>query len=140
MFVARIPQPNPDRAPEQELVRVRELGPATVLLTVLDDIDAADAPTIFDRIVHLMTGYSQLVLDVSRVSLFGTAGLSMLRRLDLFCARAAADWVLVVGPEVTRLLTVCEPGHSLPVASNIVSAAATLARGPHRTPQLSTHR
>ena len=38
------------------------------------------------------------------------------------------------------LLRVCDPDGTLPAAANIVSAAATLARGPHRTPQLSALR
>jgi hypothetical protein len=44
------------------------------------------------------------------------------------CARAGVDWVLVAGPEVDRLLRVCDPDGILPTAPNIVSAVATLAR------------
>lgn len=137
MLVARIPQPAPRQTSGPEPITSRELGPATVLLTVVGDVDAAEAPAHFDRVIHLMSGYSQLVLDLSGVSFFGTAGYSLLHRLDVFCARASVDWALVVGSEVTRLLRVCDPDHRLPTAPNIVSAAATLARGPHRTPQLS---
>lgn len=140
MLVARTRQSTPDQASDQEPITGRELGPATVLLTVVGDVDAAEAPTLFDRVIHLITGYSQLVLDLSQVSYFSTAGYSLLHRLDGFCKRASVDWALVVGPEVTRLLRVCDPDGTLPAAANIVSAAATLARGPHRTPQLSALR
>lgn len=137
MLAARSPQSTPNAIPDEEPVRSRELGPATVLLTVTGEVDAARAPALFDRLVDLLTGYSQLVLDMSQVSFFGTAGYSLLHRLDVFCTRASADWALVIGPEVARLLRICDPDHRFPAASNIVSAAATLARGPHRTPQLS---
>jgi len=121
-------------------VHGRELGPATVLLTILGDIDAAEAPTLLDRIVHRMTGYSQLLLDLSKLSFFDSAGYSLLHRLDVFCTRASVDWALVVGSEVMRLLQACDPDHVFLTAPNIVSAAARLARGPHRTPQLSVLR
>lgn len=121
-------------------VRVRELGSTTVLMALTGEVDAASAPVVFDRIQALLTRYHQLVLDLSGVAFFGTAGYSLLHRLDAFANRALRDWVLVSGPEVQRLLDVCDPEHAFPVASNIVSAVATLARGPHRTPQLAASR
>lgn len=140
MPVARSRQSTPDQTSGQELITGRELGPSTVLLAVVGDVDAAAAPTLFDRVIHLISGYKQLVLDLSQVSFFSTAGYSLLHRLDVFCTRASVDWALVVGPEVARLLRVCDPERTFPAAANIVSAAATLARGPHRTPQLSALR
>lgn len=120
--------------------RVRELGATTVLVAVTGDVDAASAPTLFDRVQALLTGYHQVVLDLSGVTFFGTAGYSLLHRLETLATRTARDWVVVSGPEVQRLLQVCDPDRSFPIASNIVSAVATLARGPHRTPQLAAHR
>lgn len=124
----------------QDLVRVRQLGSRTVLMAVTGDVDAASAPTLFDRIQTLLTSYHQLVLDLSGVEFFGTAGYSLLHRLDVLADRSSRDWVVVSGPEVQRLLRVCAPERKFPIASNIVSAVATLARGPHRTPQLTALR
>lgn len=117
-------------------VRIRQLGSTTVLCAVTGDIDAASAPVLLDRIQALLTGYHQMVLDLSDLRFFGTAGYTLLHRLEVFATRSSRDWVVVGGPEVQRLLRVCDPEHTFPVASNIVSAVATLARGPHRTPQL----
>lgn len=141
MLVASISQPVavPSHGVRDQS-RVRELGPTTVLLAVTGDIDAASAPTLFNRIQVLLTGYHQLVLDLSGVEFFGTAGYSLLHRLEAFASHAARDWVAVSGTEVQRLLRVCDPEHTFPIASNIVSAVATLARGPHRTPQLRLQR
>lgn len=121
-------------------VRIRRLGFTTVLFAVTGDIDAVSAPALFDRIQTVLTGYHQMVLDLSDVVFFGTAGYTLLHRIEVFANRAARDWVVVSGPEVERLLEVCDPDHDLPIASNIVSAVATLARGPHRTPQLVVNR
>jgi anti-anti-sigma factor len=111
-----------------DAVRARELSATTVLVTAVGEIDAASAPTLSERIEHHLPGYQQLVLDLSRVEFFGTAGYSVLHRMHSRCARAGLDWVLVPGPEVERLLRVCDPDEILPTAPNIVSAVAALAR------------
>lgn len=112
-----------------DLVRVRELSTTTVLVAAFGDIDAASAPDLSERIErHIGGGHRQLVLDLSRLAFFGTAGYPVLHRVHSRCARAAVDWVLVPGREVERLLRVCDPDGILPTAPNIVSAVATLAR------------
>ena len=68
---------------------------------------------------------------------FSATGYSTLHRLQVYCVRASIDWVLIAGREVRRLLRICDPDGLFPIADNIVSAVAALARGPHRTSQLS---
>lgn len=111
-----------------DCVRARELSTTTVLVAAFGDIDAASATELSESIERHFDGYRQLVLDLSRLSFFGTAGYSVLHRVHSRCARAAIDWVLVPGKEVERLLRVCDPDGVLPTAPNIVSAVATLAR------------
>ncbi len=111
-----------------DLVRVRELSATTVLVAAFGEVDAASAAGLSTRIEEHLGGYRQLVLDLSRLEFFGTAGYSVLHRVHSRCVRAGVDWVLVPGPEVERLLRVCDPERILPCAPNIVSAVATLAR------------
>lgn len=113
---------------EPESVRARELSATTVLLAAFGEIDAASAAHLSENIERHLRGYRQLVLDLSRLEFFGTAGYSVLHRIHSHCARAGMAWVLVPGPEVERLLRVCDPDGILPTAPNIVSAVATLAR------------
>jgi anti-anti-sigma factor len=115
-------------APAPEPVRVRALSATTILVAALGEIDAASADALSERIDHHLNGYRQLVLDLSRLEFFGTAGYSVLRRVHARCARAGVEWVLVPGSEVQRLLRVCDPDGFLPTAPNIVSAVAALAR------------
>lgn len=110
------------------LVRARELSANTVLVAAFGEIDAATATDLSEAIERHVSGYRQLVLDLTHLEFFGTAGYSVLHRVHSRCARAAVDWVLVPGKEVQRLLRVCDPDGILPTASNIVSAVATLAR------------
>ena len=116
------------RRTQSDLVRCRELSATTVLLTAYGEIDAATAPRLGENIERNLPGYRQLVLDLSRLEFFGTAGYSVLHRVHSRCARAGVDWVLVPGPEVQRLTRVCDPDGLLPTAPNIVSAVAALAR------------
>lgn len=111
-----------------EVVRARELSATTVLVSGFGEIDAASASTLSENIERHLPGYRQIVLDLSRLEFFGTAGYSVLHRVHSRCARAGVDWVLVPGPEVERLLRVCDPDGVLPTAPNIVSAVAALAR------------
>jgi anti-anti-sigma factor len=113
---------------EPERVRARELSATTVLVAAFGDIDAASAGDLSERIEDHLPGYRQLVLDLSRLEFFGTAGYSVLHRVHSRCARAGIDWVLVPGSEVERLLRVCDPDGIMPTAPNIVSAVAVLAR------------
>ena len=122
--------------PRPGVVRARELSEITILIAAMGMIDATNAKEVWEYIERNATGYRQLVLDFSKADFFGTAGYSLLCQVHSFCARAAVDWVLVAGPEVRRLLRVCDPGEVLPTAANIVSAVAALARSPHRIPQL----
>ncbi len=132
-FAPSIAVPRPAAAqPETSLLRARELSVTTVLLVARGEIDAATAPEVFTAITARLAGYRQLVLDLSRVEFFGTAGYSLLHRVHALCARTAMDWVLVAGPEVQRLLRRCDPDPVFPTAPNIVSAVAALTYGPHR--------
>jgi anti-anti-sigma factor len=132
MFVARTA--NPVAIPRTAVttvagrVRTRALSANTVLMTAFGEIDAASADELSENVERHLIGYRQLVLDLSGLTFFGTAGYSVLHRVHSRCLRTATDWVLVPGKEVDRLLRVCDPDGILPTAPNIVSAVAALAR------------
>ena len=115
-------------AAQHDPVRARELSATTVLVAVFGEVDAASAGAISERIEAHIGGYRQLVLDLSRLEFFGTAGYSVLNRVHSRCARSGIDWALVPGRRVQRLLQVCDPAGLLPAAPNIVAAVAALAR------------
>jgi len=126
-----VSRPGPART-ERGLFRARELSETIVLVAVVGEIDAANSAELRSYIEGHLAGYSQLVLELSRLDFFGTDGFSALHTVNVRCSRRGIDWVLVPGPEVSRVLRVCDPEGALPTATNIVSAVAALARGPHR--------
>ncbi|WP_328349674.1 STAS domain-containing protein [Mycobacterium sp. NBC_00419] len=126
-----VPRPGSNRI-ERGQFRARELSENTLLVAAVGEIDAANSAEFFDFIQEHVAGYQQLVLDLSRLAFFGTDGFSALHTVNVRCSRSGVEWVLVPGPEVTRVLRLCDPEGALATAGNIVSAVAALARGPHR--------
>jgi anti-anti-sigma factor len=122
---------------ERGLFRVRELSETTVLVAAIGEIDAANSAELRAYIEDHLGGYQQLVLDLSRLDFFGTDGFSALHAINVRCSRRGIDWIMVPGPEVSRVLRVCDPEGAVATATNIVSAVAALARGPHRQLQLA---
>ncbi|WP_445167888.1 STAS domain-containing protein [Mycolicibacterium sp. Dal123E01] len=125
-----------DRA-DRGLFRARELSDTTVLVAAVGEIDASNSGELLDYVEKLLSSYDQLVLDLSRLSFFGTDGYSTLHGINIRCSRHGVDWVLVPGPEVSRVLRVCDTEDMFKTESNIVSATAALARGPHTHLQLA---
>lgn len=113
---------------EPELFRALKLSAATVLMTGLGAVDAAGVKQLAERIDRNLRGYRQLVLDLSRIEHVSPEGYALLDHVNIRCARTGVDWVLVPGPAVDRLLHLCDPAAAIPIAPNIVSAVATLAR------------
>lgn len=120
------------------VLRVRELSATTLLVAASGEVDAANCPEVSVFVESHLTGYTQLVLDLSRLTFFSAAGFSALHNLNARCSRRGIDWVLVPGPEVERMLKVCDPEAPLPIAGNIVSAVAALANSPRRRLRLNT--
>ncbi|MCV7103122.1 STAS domain-containing protein [Mycobacterium palustre] len=76
---------------------------ATVV-TVRGDIDAVNADRVYDHIRRFIMGSNPLVLDLSDVSHFAAAGVSLLRDVDDHCRAAGVEWTLVPGPAVVEVL------------------------------------
>lgn len=131
-----VTRPDRDRT-ERGLFRARELSASTLLVAAVGEIDASNSGALFEFIEERLPGYQQLVLDLSRLAFFGTDGFSALHTTNVRLSRRGIDWVLVPGPEVARVLRVCDPESLLTTAGNIVSAVAALARGPHTHLQLA---
>jgi anti-anti-sigma factor len=126
-----VPRPAGSRG-ERNILRARELSATTVLIAAVGEIDASNSADFLGYVKEHVTGYRQLVLDLSRLDFFGTAGFSALHTVNVRCSHSGVDWVLVPGQEVARLLRVCDPEGGPQIAGNIVSAVATLVRGPRR--------
>lgn len=133
LAVTRLGRDRTDRG----VFRSRELSATTLLIAAAGEVDASNAGAMLGYVEDNVSGYPQLVIDLSKLDFFATDGFSALHTLTVRCSRRGIDWVLVPGPAVARVLRVCDPEGLVTTAGNIVSAVAALARGPHTHLQLA---
>ncbi len=76
---------------------------ATVV-TVRGEIDGLNVDRIGEYIRRFVLEQTNLVLDMSDVTHFAPAGISLLHGLDEACRAAGVEWTLVAGPAVIELL------------------------------------
>ena len=99
-------------------------------------MDASNATAFADHVARCASNGDRLVLDLGELEFFGTAGFSALHTINVRCADTASRWVLVTGDAVSRLLRVCDPDGTLPVADSVPAAVKRLDDEPRRLLQL----
>ena len=103
---------------------------ATVV-TIRGEIDAVNVDRVSRHIRRFILGSNPVVLDLSDVSHFAAAGISLVHRLDEDCRAAGVQWTLVVSPAVMELLgdglDQDENGEMFPVARSVREALRNLA-------------
>jgi anti-anti-sigma factor len=112
------------------------LQPSVAVITAHGELDAANAQEFVDYAMRHATHTPRLVLDLTGLKFFGTAGFSALHTFNVRCAGENADWLLVPSPAVTRLLQICDPDSALPICSGVEAAVAELHGEPRRLLQL----
>jgi anti-anti-sigma factor len=94
---------------------------ATVV-TVRGRIDAANVDRAREYLRRFILGDSPVVLDMSDVSPFAAAGISLLTTFDDDCRAAGVEWTLVPSPAVTDRV-----GDVFPVTPSVHEALRNLA-------------
>jgi anti-anti-sigma factor len=105
---------------------------ATVL-TIRGEIDAVNVDRVSEQIRRFIVGNQPVVLDMSEVSQFATAGISLLCSLDEDCRAAGVEWTLVASPAVIEWLG---DGAVFPIARTAHQALRNLADAIVRRRQL----
>ena len=114
----------------------KSLPPSSAVVTAHGELDAANAQHFVDYALRSAATAPQLVLDLTDVEFFGTAGFSALHNLNVQCTADGVAWALVPSSAVTRLLKICDPDSALPVCSDVESALADVQGEPRRLLQL----
>jgi anti-anti-sigma factor len=92
------------------------LSPSEVRIGVAGDIDASNAECLAAHVFGRAANCRHLILDLSQVEFFGTAGFSALRTIESRCAQASVSWILLASGAVLRVLRLCDPEGTLPSA------------------------
>jgi anti-anti-sigma factor len=114
----------------------RWLQPDTAVITAHGEIDAANSQELVDYALRHAAHISRLVLDLSGVEFFGTAGFSALHSLNVRCAGESIEWASVPSAAVDRLLRICDPDSTLPIFGGVDAALSAVQGEPRRLLQL----
>src|SRR6476660_1864476 len=114
----------------------RWLQPSTVVITAHGELDAANAQEFVDYALRHSAHIDRLVLDLTGVEFFGTAGFSALHSVNVRCAGEKIEWALAPSSAVTRLLRICNPDSALPICASVDTALSAVQGEPRRLLQL----
>jgi anti-anti-sigma factor len=114
----------------------RWLQPSVAVITAHGELDASNAQELVDYALRDADRTQRLALDLAGVDFFGTAGFSALHTLNVRCAGAGIEWVLVPSTAVSRLLRICDPDSTLPIATTMPAALSMLQAEQRRLLQL----
>lgn len=103
----------------------RRPQPDTAIVSAHGEIDAANSQEFVGFALHNAAGLKRLVIDLSGVEFFGTAGFSALHTLNVRTAGENIDWAVVPSSPVRRLLRICDPDAVLPVRDGLESALSS---------------
>jgi anti-anti-sigma factor len=110
----------------------RWLQPSVAVITAHGDLDASNAQEFVDYALQDAERTERMALDLSGVEFFATAGFSALHTVNVRCAAAGVEWVLVPSNSVSRLMRICDPDSALPIAPTMRAALARLRADQHR--------
>jgi anti-anti-sigma factor len=116
--------------PHEATFTSRPIGTSMVLHGVTGEIDAANASDLFAHVEANLGDAGKLILDLRELTFFGTQGFSVLHRINVTCSRRGITLVVVSGPEVDRILRICDPAGGLPVARSLEAAVNAAASPP----------
>jgi anti-anti-sigma factor len=86
-----------------------------VIVAADGELDASNATEFVDYFDLCITDSTPVVVDLSGLEFFGTAGFSALHLINVRCAGAKLRWAVVPSKAVSRLLRICDPDHALPL-------------------------
>lgn len=100
-----------------------EWGPSCVVVNAHGELDASNANQLADYVQRCTAHANSVVVNLTGLEFFGTAGFSALHTINVRCAGADVRWTVVPGAAVSRLLRICDPDGTLPLAKSVPSAA-----------------
>jgi anti-anti-sigma factor len=103
-------------------VRVRQVAGATVV-TVVGEVDLDTAPELEFRIIGVADGQAPLVIDLSAVTFFASAGLACL----LLAHGQGNQPHLVPSPAVSKVLSISDLDDFLPRSESLQDALERVA-------------
>ena len=99
-----------------------EWGPSFAVITAHGELDASNANQLADYVERCAAHAKSVIVNLSGLEFFGTAGFSALHTINVRCAGADVRWTVVPSKAVSRLLRICDPDNALPLAETVPDA------------------
>ena len=96
-----------------------EWDPSRVVVTVHGELDASNASELADYVLRCAAQSKSVIVDLSGLEFSGTAGFSALHLINVRCTGANLRWAVVPSKAVSRLLQICDPDNTLPLAKSV---------------------
>src|SRR6201996_4764918 len=96
-----------------------EWGASSVVITAHGELDASNAVQLADYVQRCAAHSESVIVNLSGLEFFGTAGFSALHTINVRCAGADVRWTVVPSRAVSRLLRICDPDSALPVTKSV---------------------
>ena len=121
----RVLRPDPGSLDRREqhhraIFSARHVSDTTVFVTVTGEVDATNRRGLASYVERQIAGSTHLVLDLTVIDFFGTAGFAALHNINVICARYGVSWVVAVGPQARRFIQICDPDKLLPLNDSAV--------------------
>ena len=98
---------------DRAIYAAQALPPATIVVTVVGELDAANTTQFSDYIQALLPDADRLVLDLSGVTFFAAEAFSAVHKVSAQAASQGLQWNLLTSAAVDRMLEICDPDHAL---------------------------
>ena len=112
--------------------QTRRPQPSTAVVSAYGELDAANGNSFVKYALRDAKQTQWLVIDLSGLSFFATAGFSALHTLNVQCAGENIRWALIPSLAVDRLLRLCDPDSTLPICVDVATALTTVHSDPPR--------
>ncbi|MEW5811321.1 MAG: STAS domain-containing protein [Actinomycetota bacterium] len=135
--MAQVPDVPPDTTDDTYVCHsahfnTRRPQPSTAVVSAHGELDAANGNAFVQYALRDAKQTQWLVIDLTGLSFFATAGFSALHTLNVQCAGENIRWALVPSLAVDRLLRLCDPDSTLPICVDIANALTTVHSDPPR--------
>lgn len=110
--------------------------PRTAVVAAHGELDAANGAGFVEYAMLHAADTDRMVIDLSGLTFFATAGFTALHALNVQCVGADIHWVLVPSPAVDRLMRICDPDSTLPICPDVAAALTAVHNDPPRLLQL----
>lgn len=106
--------------------RTRLLEPRFAIVAVDGEVDFTNVKDLIGAATHVARDRSGVVIDLSGVEFFGTAGFAALHALSVRYAARKTHWAVVPSRNVQRVVQICDTDAFVPMRATLASALASL--------------